>query len=101
MLLTLTWCHRTPADAPTRVFTIISISSEHQFDDVACADYVGGKGGARALLHQGCTVTVHDSQVVVGTEVKCRELQKQDESLLDFYRLSVVKVVWVVARVVW
>ena len=79
MLLTLTWCHCAPADTPTRVSTIIVISTEHQLDDVACACYVGRKGGATALLHQGCPVPVRDCQVVVVTggmvlNVKCSEL---------------------------
>ena len=92
ILLTLTWCHRTPADTPTRP-CITSISLEHQLDDVACACYVGRKGVAdtlasnknapgrvaAALLHQGCPVAVRDCQVVEGTvvirlNVKCSEL---------------------------
>ena len=80
ILLTLTWCHRTPADTPTRP-CITSIGNEHQFDDVACACYVGRKGVATALLHQDCPVAVCDGQVVVDTtvdgmvfNVKCSEL---------------------------
>ena len=80
-LLTLTGCHRTPADTPTRP-CITAISAEHQLDDVACACYVGRQGCAAALLHQGCPVAVHDCQVVVVTggiprmivNVKCNEL---------------------------
>ena len=76
--LTLTWCHRTPADTPTRPCKP-SISAEQQLDDVGCACYVGGKGVATALLHQGCPVAVRDCQVVVATggmrlDVKCSEL---------------------------
>ena len=79
MLLTLTWCHCAPADTPTRVSTIPVISTEHQLDNVACAYYVGWKGGAAALLHQGCPVPVRDCQVVIvtggtGLNVKCNEL---------------------------
>ena len=78
MLLTLTWCHRHPADTPTRP-CLTAISTEHQLDNVACAYYVGRQGGAAALLHQGCPVPVRDCQVVVGTggmgfNVKCSEL---------------------------
>ena len=64
-LLTLTWCHRTPTDTPTRPCTTV-ISAEHQLDDVGCACYVGGKGAAiaTALLHPGCPVAVCDYQVV-------------------------------------
>ena len=94
MLLTLTWCHRTPAETPTR-HCITGTSDEHQLDDVACACYVSRQGGsdtlasdhnvairgrAAALLHQGCPVAVRDCQVVVATggmglNVKCSELQ--------------------------
>ena len=94
MLLTLTWCHRTPADTPTRPCISI-ISNERQLDDVACAGYVGRQGGAdtlvsdqnvairggsAAFLHQSCPVAVRDCQVVVTVgipqcvNVKCSEL---------------------------
>ena len=78
MLLTLTWCHRTPADTPTR-HCIPVICTEHKLNDVACACYVGGKGVATALLHQGCPVAVYDGQVVevtgvMGFNVKCSKL---------------------------
>ena len=80
MLLALTWGHCTPADTPTSS-CITAISNEHELDDVACASYVsrqGGadtlasnnnvvRGGAAALLHQGCPVPVRDCQVVVAT----------------------------------
>ena len=107
ILLTLTWCHRTPADTPTRLcITIISL--EHQLDDVACACYAGRHGCAAALLHQGCPVAVADCQVVLGTggtpcqlNVKCSELQRKDQSLLHLYRLCSLNVVRVVVRIVW
>ena len=106
MLLTLTWCYCTPADTPTRVSTIPVISTEHQLDDVACAGYVGRKGGAAALLHQGCPVPVRDCQVVVATggmgfNVKCSELQRKDQSLLNLNCLCLIKALWIVVRVVW
>ena len=107
MLLTLTWCHRTPADTPTRVSTIIAISLEHQLDDVACACYVGRKGVATALLHQGRTVhPVCDCQVVVATggmvfNVECSEMQRKDLSLLHCYHLCLLNVAWVFVGVVW
>ena len=81
MLLTLTWCHCTPADTPTSS-CIPAISTEHQLDNVACAGYIGRQGGAHslvsdqnvaigggaaALLHQSCPVAVHNCQVVVAT----------------------------------
>ena len=123
MLLTLTWCHCTPADTPTSP-CISTISTEHQLDNVACACYLGRQGGAdnlisnhnvvrprgggaAALLHQGCPVAVRDCQVVVarrlegGFNVKCRELQRQDQSLLNFYRLCHLLVYWVVVGEVW
>ena len=76
--INLSRSHRTPADIPTRP-CITAISNEHQLDDVACACYVGRKGGAAALLHQGCPVPVRDCQVVVAitiidVNVKCSEL---------------------------
>ena len=101
MLLELTWCHRTPADTPTRIYfvsVIQAISNEHQLDDVACASYGsrqgvvhplasnnnaasrGGRfGEAAAFLHQGCPVPFCDCQVVVVSvevhvNVKCSEM---------------------------
>ena len=92
-LLTLTWCHGTPADTPTRS-CIHATSSEHQIDRVAPACYGGRQGGAHtlasnqnvairggtaALLHQRCPVAVCDCQVVIptvemGLNCKCSEL---------------------------
>ena len=95
ILLALTWCHRSPADTPTRHCNTSAISTEHQLDNVACACYVGRqegahtlasdhnvaiRGGAAALLHQSCPVAVRDCQVVVAAggiprvNVKCSEL---------------------------
>ena len=83
LMLTLTWCDHTPPDPPTSP-SICAISAEHQLDNVACACYVGRqggadtlasnlnvaiRGGATALLHQGCPVTVRDFQVVRATDV--------------------------------
>ena len=78
-MLTLTWCHCSPAETKARLCTTI-ISAEHDLDRVGSACDGGRQGGAAALLHQGCSVTVHDCQVVVGTvgmgfNVKCIELQ--------------------------
>ena len=75
MLLTLTWCHRTPTDTPTRVSTIRVISDEQKLDNVTCACYVGRqggaiRGGAAAFLHQSCPIAVHDCQVVGAIMVK-------------------------------
>ena len=94
MLLTLTWCHCNPADAPTRSCGT-AISSEEKVDDIASA-YDGGRqggahtlasnqnaairGGAAALLHQSCPVPIRDCQVVGAitgrrrVNVKCSEL---------------------------
>ena len=102
----LTWCYRTPTDIPTRP-GLTAICRERQLDDVACACYVGRKGVAAALLHQGRPVPICDCQVVPATgrmkcvNVKCSELQIKDKFLLNFYRLGQQKAVWVVARVVW
>ena len=124
LMLTLTWCHHTPPDPPTSP-SICAISAEHQLDNVACACYIGRergadtlisdqnvaiRGGAAALLHQGCPVPVRDCQVVVGTggtggtfvlNVKCSELQWEDQSLLHLYRLRLLEVVRIVVGVVW
>ena len=80
ILLTLTWCHRTPVDTPTRVSTIIVTSTEQKVDNIACASYGSRQGVAAAFLHQGCPVAVRDCQVVeatggIGLNVKCSELQ--------------------------
>ena len=79
MLLALTRCHCAPADTPTSHCNL-AICTERQLDNVACAGYIGRqggadtlvsdqnvalRGGAAALLHQGCPVAVHDCQVVV------------------------------------
>ena len=79
-MLKLTWCHRSPAETKARVSTIIIISAEHEPDRVGSACDGGWQGGAAALLHQGCPVTVRDCQVVVAAggvrlNIKCSELQ--------------------------
>ena len=76
--MTLTWCHRAPAETPTRP-CVITISLEQEVDNVASACYGGRQGGAAVLRHQGCPVAVRDCQVVVetvgvGFNVKCSEL---------------------------
>ena len=58
------------------------------------------------LFHQGCPVPVCDCQVVVVVvaavcDLKCSELQREDQSLLDLYRLCLLKVARVVVWVVW
>ena len=105
LLMTLTWCHCTPSDIPTRICDV-TISNELQVDDVACAQYVIWQFKATFLIHQGCPVAVHDSQVVELTVVtalnlKCIEVQINDQSLLHLYCFSGVKVAWVLAREPW
>ena len=106
VILTLTWWyHRTPADTPTRR-CINVISNEHKLYDVACACYVLWEDRAAVLFHQGCPVPVCDCQVVVVVvaavcDLKCSELQREDQSLLDLYRLCLLKVARVVVWVVW
>ena len=73
------WCHCSPVDAPTHRSTIV-ISTEYNLDNVGSASDGGRQGEAAALLHQSCSVTVHDCQVVIltggmGLNVKCSELQ--------------------------
>ena len=73
-MLTLTWCHCSPAETKARLCTY-AISAEHDLDHVASACDGGWQGGAdtlssfgaAALLHQGCPVTVRDCQVVAAT----------------------------------
>ena len=82
------------------------VSLKVKLDSVACADDgVGRQGGAAPLLHQGGSVTISDCQVVVvtcfvGLNVKCSELQRQDQPLFHFYCLCFSQVfgieVWVV-----
>ena len=50
MLLTLTWCHRTPTETPTSPYSVRATSNEHQLDNVACAGYIGRQGGADTLV---------------------------------------------------
>ena len=107
-ILALTLCHWhcTPADAPTRICNT-AVSLEVQLDSVACADDgVGRQGGAAPLLHQGGAVAISDGQVVVvtcfvGLNVKCSELQRQDQPLFHFYCLCLPQVFRIKARVVW
>ena len=63
-MLTLTCCYCSPAYIPTSA-CITVISAEHDLDHIAYACDGGRQGGAAALLHQGCPVTVRDCQVVV------------------------------------
>ena len=106
MLLTIvTWRHRTPADTPSRPWNI-AICNEHKVDHVACACYIGRLVSAAASLHQGGPVAVYDCQVVRATQgvirlnVKCSELQEQDQSVLHLYRFCLLKIVGIVDRVV-
>ena len=75
-MLTLTWCHCSPAETKARL-CITAISAEHDLDHVAYACDGSWEGGAAALLHQGCPVTVRDCQVVVartrGVDIKSRK----------------------------
>ena len=77
-MLTLTWCHCSPAETKARLCNT-AISAEHDLDHVGSACDGGRQGGAAALLHQDCSVTVQDCQVVVATcwaglDVECGEL---------------------------
>ena len=65
--------------------------------------------GATALPHQGCPVPIHDCQVVTATvstltiplNVECIEFDRNEQSLVNMYRLHSIKVVRVAVRVVW
>ena len=75
-------------------------------DAVAGAGDGGRQGGAAGLLHQGCAVAVLDCHVVVGARgmginSKCRELDCNNQSLLDLDDLRLPQIRRIVARVVW
>jgi len=97
-------------------------------DDVACAGDRARQGGAdvlassidaprrgaAGLLHQGYSVAVLDCHVVVacaggtpriGTvfvlNLKCRELQFNNKSLLNFYSVCLPQSVWIIVGVIW
>ena len=110
-----TWCHCTPAETPTRL-CIIAICPKK---DVHC---VGGRrdvwrqeekgtgwfdwGVATAVVHQGCPVPICDLDMVPLTirsppNSKVGELQPQYLSTLHLNCLGLLKVVRVIARVVW
>ena len=78
IMLTLTCCYCSPTHIPTNACTTVS-SAEVKPNHVAYACDGSWEGGAAALLHQGCPVTVRDCQVVIATgvtelNVKCGEL---------------------------
>ena len=98
-IIIITWCHRTPADTPTRPcnchLVVTAISNEQELDDVGSAYDVSWQGVAAAFLHQRCPVAVRDCQVVVVTgvmvfDVESSEFQRKDQSLLDLNRLCLL-----------
>ena len=65
----LTWCHRTPAETPTRIcYTPIRVEEDLHSVAPGCYDWrqeVRGirwinRGGATAVVHQGCPVQIRD-----------------------------------------
>ena len=118
-----TWCHCSPGEPPTRLCHIITISVKVNLDAVAGAGDGGRQGGAdvlasskdqmteskriaAGLLHQGRSVGVLDCHVVVGARgielnSKCRELDCNNQSLLDFDDIHLPQIMRIVARVVW
>ena len=81
-------------------------------DCVAGAGEGGRQGGAAGLLHQGCSVAVLDCHVVVaacgmGLNIKCRELDCNNQSLPDLDDLRLPQIMRIVAtdrsrkQVVW
>ena len=77
---------------------------EEKLHYVALAYQVRWQVVSTMFVHQWCTVAVSDGQKVnAGTtiiDIKCSEMYWQDMSLLYLYHVRLVKVVWVVARVV-
>ena len=113
----LTWCHRTPAETPTSLCTT-AIRVEEDLHSVAPGRYdwrqeVQGMRWisirvAAAVVHQGCPVPIRDIDVVAlaGGDItspnsKVGELQPQYLPTLHLYRLCLLNVVMVAARVVW
>ena len=121
MLLTLTWCHCTPAETPTSLqpgCPIIAIRVEEDLHSVASGCYDWRQEVtvirwisirvAAAVVHQGCPVPIRDLDKVAwaGGDItsinsKVGELQPQYLPTLHFYELRLVEVVRIVARVVW
>ena len=113
----LTWCHRTPAETPTRIcYTPIRVEEDLHSVAPGCYDWrqeVRGVRGinwgvAATLVHQGRTVPILDLDIVAwaGVEItspnsKVGELQPQYLPTLHFYYLGLLKVVWIVVGVVW
>ena len=107
-----TWCHRTPAETPTKMCTI-TICVEEDLHSVAPARYdwrqkVRGRRWissrvAAAVVHQGCPVPICDlDKVDTGGEPvnsKVGELQPQYLPTLHLYDLSPVEVGRIVLRV--
>ena len=66
ILLALTWCHRSPADTPTRFLTSM-VSCKQYVDEIALAADLARQGGATGLAHQGRPVSILDCQIVIVT----------------------------------
>ena len=91
------------------------MSVKVNLDAVASAGDVGRQGGAdvlassidpiraAGLLHQGCAVAVLDCHVVVAwvLNIKRRELDRNNQSLLDLDDIQLPQIIRIVARVVW
>ena len=95
-----TWGHSTPVDTPTSPWMMF-IGCEQELDDICLACDVGRLRVSRGSRHQGCPIPVCDWQVVPKVKGEHGEVEWQDQTLLYFYRLCLLKIVGIAARVVW
>ena len=104
----LTWCHRTPAETPTRV-CIPAIRVEEDLHSVAPGRYDWRQEVAAAVVHQGCSVPICDlhkvawagGDITTRLDSKAGEIQPQYLPTLHFYGIYLVKVFRIVSGVVW
>ena len=103
-----TWCHRCPVDAPTRSSTT-TIRVEVDVHGIGLCRDDWWQGVATGFVHQGCTVSIRDFDMVAWAFVNISadsnsefgELQPQYLPTLYSYRLRLVEVERVVAGIVW
>ena len=105
----VTWCHCRPVKAPPR-FYVFLICVEENLHHIAWACQVRWQVGSTIFVQQWCPVAVSDAQKVrtaikifvtnIKWDIKGIKTYWQDMFLLYLYYVGLVKVVWVVTRVV-
>ena len=100
-----TWCHRRPAETPTRL-CLTAIRPEEDHHGVAVGHDDWRQAEAAALVHQGFPVLVFDLDMVAcavaaGPNIKLGKLQPQYLPNLNLYPLCPLNVSRVVVGVVW